>query len=54
MADCRAIMAISKAVLELLRQNYEPKDFNRTELVFEVFQANLRLITIFRINQVEL
>jgi hypothetical protein len=38
-ADYQAIMAVSKAVLELLRRNYEPKDFNFTELVFEVFQA---------------
>jgi hypothetical protein len=38
MADFRAIMAVSEAVVNLLRVNYRPEDFNN-ELEFRVFTS---------------
>ena len=38
MADHRAIMAVSEAIVNLLRVNYRPEDFNN-ELEFKVFTS---------------
>lgn len=38
MADIRAITAVSRAVIYLLRTNYRPEDFD-TELEFDVYSA---------------
>lgn len=38
MADFRAIMAVSEAIVNLLRVNYRPEDFNN-ELEFRVFTS---------------
>lgn len=38
MADFRAIAAVTEGVLQLLRSNYDPNDFNQ-ELEFKVFTA---------------
>lgn len=39
MADYRAIDAISDAIIQNLRDNYRPADFNNHSLVFEVYVA---------------
>lgn len=40
MADYRVIKAITEAVLQMLRSNYTPEDFDNNELEFKVYLAH--------------
>jgi hypothetical protein len=40
MANDHALAGVCQAVLELLRSNYDPENFNQQELVFRTIQAN--------------